>query len=111
MSGHLGVPYCAMSVCFAVFQADVDKWKSLGKSSERTLPGLMNVLQSESRPEAAQPEVCAAYQCWLPQTAAMHCVEMLCIACQGQNAVTCDASICRELLFAAQVYIALPLAA
>ncbi|KAA6425323.1 MAG: SNF2 family DNA-dependent ATPase [Trebouxia sp. A1-2] len=47
--------------------ADVDKWKSLGKSSERTLPGLMNVLQSESRPEAAQPEGLAVelrpYQC------------------------------------------------
>jgi len=55
-----------MSVRFALFQAYFDKWKSLGKSSERTLPGLMNVLQSESRPEAAQPEVCAAHQCWLP---------------------------------------------
>jgi hypothetical protein len=63
MSGHR---VCHVVPCLcALFQADVDKWKSLGKSSERTLPGLMNVLQSESRSEAAQPEVCAAHQCWL----------------------------------------------
>ena len=93
-----------MSVCLALFQADVDKWRSLGKSSERTLPGLMNVLQSESRPEAAQPEVCVAHQCWLPQSTAVHCIAR-------PNAMKCGASFCIELLSATQVYMALPLAA
>ncbi|KAL0052446.1 hypothetical protein WJX82_002358 [Trebouxia sp. C0006] len=47
---------CAEDPHYQAIVADVDTWKSLRKSSERTLPGLMNVLQSESRPEAAQPE-------------------------------------------------------
>ena len=38
-------------------QADLKKWKELDTNANRTLPCLMELLQSEARPEAPQPEV------------------------------------------------------
>jgi hypothetical protein len=38
-------------------QAELDKWGKLDVQKKRTLPGLMELLQADERPEADQPEV------------------------------------------------------
>ena len=38
-------------------QAELDKWIALDDRKQRTLPGLMALLQADERPEADQPEV------------------------------------------------------
>jgi len=40
-------------------QAELDKWGKLDVQKKRTLPGLMELLQADERPEAEQPEVCS----------------------------------------------------
>ena len=41
-------------------QAEVTKWAKLDNHKLRTLPGLMQLLQADERPEADQPEVTAS---------------------------------------------------
>lgn len=43
----------------SVVQPEVAKWSKLDSKELRTLPGLMQLLQAEERPEADQPEVTA----------------------------------------------------
>ena len=38
-------------------QAELKKWAEKDASQQRTLPGMMTLLQAGERPEAAQPEV------------------------------------------------------
>jgi len=38
-------------------QAELEKWSKLDVQKQRTLPGMMALLQAGERPEADQPEV------------------------------------------------------
>ena len=47
-------------------QEDIHKWHRLDTQKQRSLPGMMALLQADERPEADQPEVTPSRLCHPP---------------------------------------------